>query len=112
VIVSSYTLSKIKKAAAINKLTHFTVTAKNGSVTFRGDDPKIPNSNQFEIDILASDFTFHDADYERTMRFSVEHFGYLMDGEYVLYLKDWKYGYFENKSLPVTYFVAEDKQID
>jgi hypothetical protein len=110
--VSSYTMGVIKKNAALLKLTHFTVVVENGDVKFVASDPKIPNSHEFEIGIHASDVTVHDASFSRSLRFSVEHFGYLLDGDYIMALKDWKYAYFTNKAVPVSYFVAEDKQVD
>lgn len=111
-ILSNYTLSTIKKTAALLRLTHFTVTVKNGEVVLSANDPKLPNSNEFDITILAADTTVHDASFTRVMRFNVEHIGYLMDGDYNMAIREWKYAYLEHKSLPVSYFVAEDTQVE
>jgi hypothetical protein len=109
--MSSYTMNTIKKMASLLKLTHFVVTASKNGVQFTADDPKIPNSHQFSIDLVKSDVTINDGAFKRSMRFQLAHFAYLMDGDYDVRLSAWKYAYFVNKNTPVSYYIAEDKDI-
>jgi hypothetical protein len=109
--MSSYTMNTIKKMASLLKLTHFVVTASKNGVQFTADDPKIPNSHQFSIDLVKSDVTVNDAAFKRSMRFQLAHFAYLMDGDYEVRMSTWKYAYFVNKNAPVSYYIAEDKDI-
>lgn len=107
--MSQYTLNTLKKTAGMLNLTHLYVSTKDDGILFSADDPKIPNSNGFTLQVPDSDVTVNDNTYERSMRFQVEHFGFLLDGDYTVSMAGWKYAAFKNTNLPINYFIAEDK---
>lgn len=100
-------LNTLKKTASLLNLTDFSVIVENGNVAFRANDAKVPNSHEFDFDVLPADITVNDRSYDRAFRFKREYLGYLLDGDYKVHLAGWKYAYFENTSAPVSYYIAD-----
>jgi hypothetical protein len=108
--MSAYVLNTLKKTANMLNLSHFNLVvdpSADNRVTFQANDPKVPNSHEFEIGILPVDARVNDDTYARTIIFNKDHFGYLLDGDYDVLLSGWKYAFFANKDVPVTYFIAD-----
>lgn len=109
--LSETALAQLKKTALMLKIPAVTVTVKDGGVTLVASDPKIPTSHTFKIDVPPeSDVKFHKAGYERAIPLSVEHVGLLLEGAYTVSLASWKYAFFQHKTAPASYFIAE--QVD
>lgn len=108
--LSAFALSQLKKTASLLRLSHFTIVVEKDSVKFLAADPKNPNSHVFELSVPNAEVNRINPNFERSMRFQFNHIVFLMDGDYTVSMTEkWKYGYFQSKSSPVAYFVAEDR---
>ena len=108
--VNKYALDCLEKAASQLELDRFTIAIEGDRVRLLSADAKNPNSHVFEFTIPETEVTRHTTGFERSLRFKMEHFNLFLKGDYeILIGEKWPYAFLTNKSLPVSYYVAEDK---
>ncbi len=100
-------LSAVKKTAAQLKLATISIVVKDGNVVIVAAEPKNLSSHAFKLDIPKALVTIYDTKFARTIPFKVEHLNLLLDGNYTVSLSSWKYGYFTNNDVPVSYYITE-----
>lgn len=109
--LSQEVLTQMKKSVALLKLSHVTMIVKNGTIVVKAADPGNVLSHQWELDIPAADIVTMTDDFTKQLSFKVDHIGLLLEGSYMVSLAHgWKWGYFANNSLPITYFIVEQSK--
>ncbi len=99
--------ASLKKTASLMSLLVVSVTVKKGAVTLSatGETSAKAWKRTIPADRVKADPTF-----EKTAKFSVEHITLLESGEYTVSISDWAYGYFAHKTLPLAYYIAQQKK--
>lgn len=100
--------NSLKKTAALMSLLVVQVTVKKGVVTLAASGET--TAKAWKRVIPADRVKVADASFDKTVKFSVEHIVLLLDGEYTIQLADWPYGYFGHKTMPVGYYIAQQKK--
>lgn len=106
--LSETVLAQVKKTASTLKLASVTLHIDKSDVSITAQDPKAEKtSHALKLDIASEDVQSHKS-LQRTMTFKGEHLGLLVDGTYnVSVASGWKYAFFSNKSLPISYYIVE-----
>jgi hypothetical protein len=105
--LTDFALTGVKKMGALLKLATISIAVKDGNVLLVAADPKNSSSHAFKLEVPKSLVTVHDTKFARTIPFKAEHFNLLLEGNYTVSLSSWKYGYFSNNAVPVSYFIVE-----
>lgn len=102
------TASRLKKFSGQLDLTDISIKLESGNVVLTAFDGKNPRSHKFEVTIPAEDVPVNDGTFGG-IKIKIEHFQMLLEGAYTLRFGGKPFGYFVHKTLPVSYFVSNNK---
>jgi hypothetical protein len=107
-MLSRLALARLLKMAALLKATHITVAVEPERVTITAGNVRLPQPDT--VTLRVTDVLRHDPTFVRSMQFRAGHIPRLADGDYSMALATWPYAVFTHMTLPVTYFIAEQRR--
>jgi hypothetical protein len=102
-------LASLKKNASLMNLQVLTIVVKKGKVTLAAVG-ETGSANAWKSNIAPEHIVVTDGEFEKTLRFQVEHIILLAEGDYTVRVSDWAYAYFIHKALPLSYYVAQKQK--
>ena len=100
--------SSLKKTASLMGLLVISITVKKGAVTLAATGET--GTKAWKRTIPADRVKVTDETFEKTAKFSIEHIVLMEQGDYTISISDWAYGYFAHKTLPLAYYIAQQKR--
>jgi len=108
--LSASALGQLNKSVSVLGLLSPTgevaVTVADGVVTLRGLDEKNPSSHMYEYVVPDKDTVVVQPNFAKTISFKTKFIAMLLAGNYKISLSDRKYGFFQNTTEPVGYYIV------